>query len=125
MYNFDYTNGQITGGAFFFRIKQVYSNGVTYYSAVKQVNLDGSKLPKFIIYPNPSDGIVGIKFDNNESGKMLIQVFNSHGQKVVQKEIVASGSSYQQIATLQSGVYWLKLTDVTSQLSSVNQLFIK
>jgi len=36
-----------------------------------------------------------------------------------------TGSSYQQVATLQSGIYWLRLTDVTSQLSSVNQLFIK
>lgn len=125
IYNFEYTNGQTAGGTFFFRIKQVYSNGVTYYSVVKQVTLEGSKLPKFIIYPNPSDGIIGIKFDNNDNGKMLIQVFNSQGQKVIQKEIVASGSSYQQIAALQSGVYWLKLTDVTSQLSSVNQLFIK
>ena len=56
---------------------------------------------------------------------MMLEIYNSQGQKVMQKEIVVSGTSYHQVATLQGGVYWLRLTDVTSQLSSVNQLFIK
>jgi Secretion system C-terminal sorting domain len=124
-YSSDYITGSNESGIFYFRVKQIYSNGYTRFSEIKQVQLKSSTNPKFIIYPNPSDGIVGIKFDNNQGGKMLLQIFNSHGQKMMQKEIVVTGSSYQQVATLRSGNYWLRLTDVTSQLSSVNQLFIK
>ncbi len=125
IYDFIYTTRQNESGEFFFRVKQVYANGYTRFSDVKQVTLKNSSLPKFIVTPNPSNGIVGIKFDNNEGGKMMLEIYNSQGQKVMQKEIVVSGTSYHQVATLQGGVYWLRLTDVTSQLSSVNQLFIK
>ena len=124
-YIFIYTNNQNEGGLFYFRIKQVYTNGYTRFSEVKQVTLDAIKSPKFIVYPNPSEGVLGIKFDNNQGGKMLMQIFNTQGQRVLQKEIEVSGSFYQQVTTLQSGTYWLRLTDVTSQLSAVSQLFIK
>ena len=110
---------------FFFRVKQVYSNGYTRFSSVKQVYLENSLLAKFTVFPNPSAGIVGIKFDNIESGKMTLQVFNSRGQKVMQKDILVAGSSYQQLGTLESGVYWLRLTDEKNRLAFVNQLLIK
>lgn len=125
LYDFIYTTKQNESGNFFFRVKQVYANGYTRFSDVRKISLKNSSIPKFIISPNPSDGIVGIKFDNNEGGKMMLEIFNVQGQKVMQKEIVVSGTSYHQVAALQGGVYWLRLTDVTSQLSSVNQLFIK
>ena len=124
-YNYTYTTGQSESGTFFFRVKQVYSNGYTRFSTVKQVYLGNSTLPKFTVYPNPSNGIVGIKFDNSESGKMTLQIYNSHGQKILQKDILVAGSSYQQVGTLPGGVYWLKLTDETNRLSYTNQLLIK
>jgi hypothetical protein len=124
-YNFVYAAGANETGAFFFRVKQVYSTGYTRFSDIRQITLSNSTLPKFTVYPNPSDGIVGIKFDNNQGGKMTVQIYNAHGQTVVEKEIVATESSYQQIARLQSGVYWVKLTDMSSKLSIVNQLLIK
>jgi len=124
-YNFIYTNNQTYGGVFYFRIKQVYANGYTRFSEVRQVTLGAIKSPKFIVYPNPSDGVVGIKFDNNQGRKMLMQIFNAQGQSVLQKEIEVTGSFYQQVTNLQSGSYWLRLTDVTSQLSGVSKLIIK
>ena len=126
MYRFTYTTGQHNGGAYYFRIKQISNGGHSTYSNIRQVNLESSAFPKFSVYPNPSDGIVGIKFDNISGGQITIQVFNTQGQTVAKKEIVAAGgSSYWQIASLQSGVYWLRVTDVTSRLSCVNQLLIK
>lgn len=92
---------------------------------MRQVTLGAIKSPKFIVYPNPSDGVVGIKFDNNQGRKMLMQIFNAQGQSVLQKEIEVTGSFYQQVTNLQSGSYWLRLTDVTSQLSGVSKLIIK
>ncbi|MFI5132988.1 MAG: choice-of-anchor E domain-containing protein [Chitinophagales bacterium] len=124
-YNLLFAPGKNDGGSYFFRIKQVYSNGYTRFSEIRLVNLESPLLPKFIIYPNPSDGIVGIKFDNISGGQLTVQIFNTQGQSVIQKEFPATGSSYWQIATLQKGKYWLRVTDVTTRLSCVNQLFIK
>jgi hypothetical protein len=112
-------------GTYYFRIKQVYSNGYTRYSNIKQVDLENSDFPKFTIYPNPSTGIVGIKFDNPYSGHFNIQIYNTQGQQMVKKDIVTTGSSYAQVATLETGVYWVRITEAGSQTSCVNQLLIK
>jgi hypothetical protein len=124
-YQFMYTTRQNESGDFYFRIKQVYSNGYSRFSEVRKITLKNSVVPRFIISPNPSDGVVGIKFDNNDGGKHRLEIFNAQGQAVIRKDIVLSGGSYQQIATLRSGIYWVKLTDLSSQLSAVSQLFIK
>jgi len=125
LYDHSYTTGQQESGTFYFRVKQVYANGYSRFSEIREVTLRNSTMPKFFITPNPSNGIVGIKFDNNGGGKMKLEIFSAQGQKTVEKEIVTSGTSYHQVASLQSGVYWVKLTDVVSQLSCVNQLIIK
>jgi len=117
------TSGQ--SGVYFFRIKQIYSNGYGRYSNIRQATMENSYFPAITLYPNPSNGIVGIKFDNILTGHFNIQIFNTQGQMKVKKDIVASGSSYVQLATMESGVYWLKITDVKSQRSCVNQLLIK
>lgn len=121
--NYEATNGET--GDFYFRIKQVYSNGYVRYSNIQHIKLESSDSPKFYIYPNPSNGIVGIKFDNSLSGQFDILIYNTQGQMIVKKDFVANGSSYLEIARLNPGVYWLKLTNKKSQTSSVNQLLIK
>lgn len=120
---YDVPNGET--GTFYFRIKQVYSNGYVRFTNIKQMVLESSASVKFSVYPNPSSGIVGIKFDNSVSGQFNIQIYNTQGQVVAQKEVQASGPAPVQIASLSPGVYWLKLTDKRSQESSVSQLLIK
>lgn len=112
-------------GSYYFRIKQVYSNGYVRYSNIKYAILGNSDSPKFSLYPNPSTGIVGIKFDDNSAGRFTIQIYNTQGQVIVKKDIVNSGGSYVQITTLKSGAYWLRLRDEQSQITCVNQLLIK
>jgi hypothetical protein len=77
------------------------------------------------VYPNPSNGLIGIKFDNSVQGKFNIQIFNPQGQLVVQKDIVAAGEAPVQVANLPTGVYWLRLTDKQTQTTSVAQILIK
>ena len=123
-YNTDYT-ATMGQGIYYFRIKQVYTNGYTRFSNIRQVELGNSAGPKFSVYPNPSTGIVGIKFDNNRSGRYALRIFNALGQVIVSKELSVSSSSYNQVAKLETGVYWVRLTDKDSNESSVNQIIIK
>jgi hypothetical protein len=113
------------GGRYFFRIKQVNDNSQSYFSNIKYIDAGSTTPIKFIVYPNPSNGIVGIKFDNITAGKYLVLINNAQGQTVISKEIVVSGNSYEQVGTLSRGFYWVRLTNVASQLSCVNQLLIK
>jgi hypothetical protein len=122
-YNYFFTRE--SGGRYYFRVKQKFASGKVLVSVVKLVDFGTSVVPKFSLYPNPSNGVIGIKFDKNTSGKLLIQITNAQGQTVIKKQVDVVGDSYQQVATLQGGMYWLRVTDVTSQLSCVNQLLIK
>lgn len=121
--NYRAVNGE--SGIYYFRIKQTYSSGYSRYSNIKQTELKNSDFPIFTIYPNPSNGIVGIKFDNIYTGHLNIQIYNSQGQTIVKKDIVANGLSYAQVGTLKTGVYWMKVTDLKTQATCVNQLLIK
>ncbi|MER3497532.1 MAG: hypothetical protein C4308_02260 [Chitinophagaceae bacterium] len=124
-YNYRYKKGNETNGRFYFRIKQVYANSYTRFSEIKYVDLESAMISKLIFYPNPSSGVVGIKFADISSGKFLVEIFTAQGQTVLRKEIEAYGNEYRQITSLQSGNYWVRLTDVTGHLSCVNQLLIK
>jgi len=123
-YTYVYTAGKSENTKYFFRIRQVYSNGYPRFSEVRSVELENSNEPKINIYPNPSSGVVGIKFVNVTTGKFLVQISNTQGQTVFSNEVEAN-SGLKYITTLQRGVYWLRLIDVTSHLSCVNQLLIK
>lgn len=120
---YDVPNGE--EGVYYFRIKQVYSNGFVRFTAIRQISLQSSATTKFSVFPNPSSGIVGIKFDTGVEGKYNIQVFNTQGQVVMQKDIIAAGESSVQVGNLSSGVYWLRLTDKKTQQVSVAQILIK
>ena len=123
-YKFVYTaNGG--DGDYYFRVKQVYSSGYTRFTGIKSLRLENTDKPKINIFPNPSNGVVGIKFENISSGKFLIQISNTQGQTVFNKEEEINGDGVRYVTTLQKGMYWMRLIDVTSHLSCVNQLLIK
>lgn len=124
-YRISYRADDGGSGIYYFRIKQTYPGGFSRYSNIKQLTLENSDFPGFTLYPNPSNGIVGIKFDNINTGHYNIQVYNSQGQIVVRKELLVSGMSYLQVPSLNKGVYWLKLTDLKTEKTCVNQLLIK
>jgi hypothetical protein len=124
-YRVEYLASHGNGGTYYFRIKQVYPNGSSKYSSIRQLDLENSDFPKFTLYPNPTNGIVGIKFDNIYTGRLNIQIFNAQGQMMVKKDFDAVASSYLQVASLETGVYWLRVSDLKSQKTSANQLLIK
>jgi hypothetical protein len=124
-FRFPYQAGRQQNGVYYFRIRQVYSNGYSRFSEIRTVTLKNSYSTEFKLFPNPSNGIIGIKFDNIQDEKLVLEIFNTQAQKVVNREIEVSGSFYQLAAPLPKGMYWLRVSDITGHLFSVNQLFIK
>lgn len=124
-YIYQYDRKKNESGALYFRIKQRYHNGYAKYTSTRSIIFENALLHKISLYPNPSSGIVGIKFVNVTSGKISIRISNVQGQTVVSKDIVVAGTDYTQVATLQRGMYWMKITDVTTEEIVINQLLIK
>ncbi|MCG2617909.1 choice-of-anchor E domain-containing protein [Terrimonas sp. NA20] len=121
--NFSALHGET--GVYHFRVKQVYANGYVRFSNTRQVVLESFEKNSFSIYPNPSNGIVGIKFDNISAEEFVIQIFNTQGQKVLTKEIVVNGPSYVQLGNLTKGAYWVRVISKKDRASSVQQLITK
>jgi len=58
----------------------------------------------FMVYPNPTDGLVNIKLEENAD---KIEVLNLHGQMVHQEEAI--GTSFQMdLGSLQKGIYFIR-----------------
>jgi hypothetical protein len=104
---------------YFCRVKQVYPNGTTWFDSTESIRPKNSGESKINIHRDRCKNVVGIKFVNIFSGKFLFQISNTQGQTVFGKELDVS------VTTLQRGTYWLRLIEVTSHLSCVNQLLIK
>ncbi len=112
---------------YYFRIKQVSTSGKVSYSQVRQLTMGNSDFAKFSVFPNPSNGIVGIKFVNSISGQYLIQIFNTQGQLITHKNVSISNSSHVVLNDLQlkSGMYVVKTTETRTGEAGVSQLIIK
>lgn len=124
-YSYQYDRQKHEAGQIYFRVQQRYHNGLAKFTNTRSVNFENTLLNKISLYPNPSSANVGIKFVNVTTGKLSIRISNVQGQTVVSKDMIVAGTDYKQIATLQRGMYWMKITDVTSGETVVNQLLIK
>lgn len=61
------------------------------------------------IYPNPSTGIVNVKFNNeNNNNLFTLEILNSLGQTLYSKEI--ENTNIEQISLLYKGLYFVKIT---------------
>jgi Secretion system C-terminal sorting domain len=124
-YNFNYALQKGEGGKMYFRVKQKFANGYVQFTDIKTEAFESAAIPRFNLYPNPSSGIVGIKFDKYVNGKYQMQIINAEGQAVANQTINLTGGTYQQKSVLPKGMYWVRLTDLESNVSHVNQLIIK
>lgn len=123
-YNYLFEKSNVNG-IYYFRLKQKFIAGKVMISQTKSIDFNSDHSFKFSLYPNPSNGIIGIKFDNNKTGKILVSITNTQGQTILSKIIEITDGSYRHITTLQRGVYWVKVIDITNQKACVNQLLIK
>ncbi len=79
-----------------------YGYGIPDFNLALQKGLGGDD-GKFIIYPNPSQGIVNIIFPKNREHTVLT-VFNTLGQSVMEENITINNPSFI-ISQLASGIY--------------------
>lgn len=124
-YQFPFTTSVHESGIFYFRIRQVYANGYSRFSAIRSVTLKNSDAPAFILFPNPSSGEIGIKFAYPQNDRKRITIFNAQSQKVLDKTYLTTGTVLKIPTNLPGGIYWIRISDEGQKYSSVNQLYIQ
>jgi hypothetical protein len=67
---------------------------------------------KLLVYPNPSDGLFSLEFNNLSASTTKVEIFNSLGMKVYTELIEKSGTFTETIdlRSLPAGIYYLKYT---------------
>ncbi len=114
--NYNWFDGQPVKGNNFYRIKAFDKAGLTRYSAVVKVNIQGS--PAGInIYPNPITGSnIGLQLNNIDKGTYTLMLYNDLGQQVYQTTIYHTGGtvfkSIQVGKALANGTYRLVLIGI-------------
>ena len=77
------------------------------------------------IYPNPSRGDIGIKFVAAKAGNYLVQITNAAGQLIIRKDLQVAETDYKQLASLQKGMYYVKITELSTQATCIQQLAVQ
>ncbi|RYF82877.1 MAG: T9SS type A sorting domain-containing protein, partial [Chitinophagaceae bacterium] len=124
-YNFPYTMKATDYGRYYFRVKQVWYDGYFRYSDVRSIDHVNPFATYISVYPNPSSGQVGVKFIAAKAGKYLVQVSNGGGQVVISKEVLVTATDYKQLDVLQKGIYYVKVTELETKDTYINQLIVK
>ncbi|HUC82750.1 MAG TPA: choice-of-anchor E domain-containing protein [Flavisolibacter sp.] len=112
-------------GRYYFRIKQRWLDGYYRYSDIRSVEYSNPLFSTASIYPNPSNGNIGIKFVAGKAGAYLVQVTNAVGQVVLSKDVKMAETDYKPVGSLPRGTYYVKLTDVASRASNTYQILVQ
>jgi hypothetical protein len=94
----------------------IISSGDIIVGSVVGINMNEIK---FSVYPNPVDDLMMITLPDNNEVK-LIMIDNS-GKKVLEQKLVDNNSSVD-VSELAAGVYLLKLTSVTGEISTIKMV---
>lgn len=125
--NYQYLHGikPTEFGRYYYRVKQRWLNGYHRYSEVKMVDFTNPLFASIAVSPNPSNGVIGLKFISAAAGNYLVEISNGAGQIVSRKQVQAAATDYKRIDLLQKGVYYVKITELATQTSSISQLIIQ
>ena len=112
--NYSFVDENVTSGKYFYRLKQIDTDGQFDFSKVIEVNLDSpSKFELSQNYPNPFNPNTTIRFTIPESGHVKLTIYNLLGEQVTElvNEIEEAGVHTVNFdaGNLNSGVYLYKI----------------
>lgn len=124
-YRFGYAVKPNEYGRYYFRIKQQWLDGYYRYSDVRSVDFANPLFASVSLYPNPSSGQAGLKFIAAKAGVYQVQITSAAGQAVSKNEMQVAETDFKQLARLQKGTYYVKITELASGASCVQQLVVQ
>jgi hypothetical protein len=120
--SYTYTDANSEKGITQYRIQQVDLDGHSKYTDIRAVRGDGS-VSKLVVYPNPSsDGKVNVVFEDN-SGMRDVQVSDMQGKII--RAFKGISNNILVIEKLTTGFYTIKVTNRTTNASSVQKVVVR
>ncbi len=109
-----------TKGLSQYRIQQVDINNKTSYSDIRSVKGEGAS-NKLLVYPNPSsDGKINLVFEDQSAKNVVVR--DMSGRMIKQFKNVVNNLP---IENLETGMYSIQVTDVSTAEVSVEKVIIK
>jgi Secretion system C-terminal sorting domain len=72
----------------------------------------------YVMFPNPTNNFVEIKFSKNTSNKIQLGVYDIQGKLILEdKRELQNNATMLDISNLRSGMYFLKINDGTGQMT--------
>ncbi|RYZ27454.1 MAG: T9SS type A sorting domain-containing protein [Chitinophagaceae bacterium] len=112
-------------GRYYFRVKQRWLDGYYRYTDIRSIEFTNPSFSTVSIYPNPSSGNVGLKFIAAKAGNYGVEVSNAAGQIISRKDLVVAETDYKQLGLLQKGTYYVKITEQSTQASTIHQVYVQ
>ncbi|UCE93167.1 MAG: proprotein convertase P-domain-containing protein [Flavobacteriaceae bacterium] len=85
-----------------------------------------NSLEGFLVYPNPSNGVLNIFFSSDESGAVHIDLFDLLGRSLIEKVYPDSNENFEEVldaSWIEKGIYLLKIRK--GNRSSVKKIRLK
>jgi type IX secretion system substrate protein len=120
---YTYTDNNALKGRNFYRLAiQHMDNTVAYTNVVALSAIPGNRIS---VYPNPADKLLNISIQGEQSQDFLISLYNTAGQTIftqnrpnIQSIIII----YQRTPGIRSGIYFLKVNNLTTGESNVYKI---
>ncbi len=118
-----YTFNEVNNAKSFseYRIKSVEAGNVSKYSHIRSVNGIGDE-NNMLVFPNPSFGSASVLM-NNVSGAITVEVLDNTGRVI--KRVQNSADNSVRINGLNTGVYMIRATDMSTGISTTKKLLVE
>ncbi|WP_051359601.1 T9SS type A sorting domain-containing protein [Adhaeribacter aquaticus] len=104
---YSFTDRSVTGGTYYYRLKQVDFNGKSEYSKIVAVKADNFNLVKVALYPNPASSSLNIDLTAFIPGTYSIKVASLTGAILKNQTISAGQVATLDVQSLTNGAYVL------------------
>lgn len=113
----EYTNSQTT--IFTDSFKVDITNATDGWLSNQTINVSSSvvstesfELSNFSLFPNPSNGIISVKFETNSSDQVAVQIFDLQGRTIINRTYDSDRLIFEEsmnIGTLANGIYLVRV----------------
>jgi hypothetical protein len=128
-YQYQYHPDPAALGRVYFRLRQVTADGKVSYSKILVISPNGQPgAPiSYHTFPNPASNSLVFQFNDNQTGRFMLELVNTAGQVILQKAVTLTGTSQIMLDLSPHpvrGLYYLRTRDLTHDREYLSKVLI-